>query len=262
MHINKPKHASQYAFSPSEYSSFISSIQSQGYQFRLFNDKEIMHASFILLRHDIDIHPRYALSTAEIESNHNVRASYFFQLNSYLYNVFTPEVKEIVYRVHELGHFIGLHFDPRGHSPNILKELKREIEIFTKALPFASSQVVSIHRPSQIGNYTLPFCAEITHTYEQRFFTDIGYYSDSTGEWRYGHPLDSTEFAKRLPMQILIHPVWWMLEGDSTNEKLGNLIESLLENNLAYLQQTIPNVSMLQNIEIPEVIDVLLDLFR
>jgi hypothetical protein len=63
------------------------------------------------MRHDVDfsVHRSYAL--AKIEAEEGVHSTYFLWPHCKYYNLFEEEIVEIVDKIIELGHDIGLHFD-------------------------------------------------------------------------------------------------------------------------------------------------------
>ena len=97
--------------------------------------------------------------------------------------------------------------------------LKREIAVFDAC--FATGvDIISLHRPN---DFFLQFDAPIMgveHTYQTKYFKEVKYFSDSTGVWRFGHPFESPEFAAKQSLHVLIHPVWWMVDGASNTDKL------------------------------------------
>ena len=60
---------------------------------------------FVVLRHDVDKRPAYAVRMAELEASMNIRASYYFRI--------VPEsnVPECIKRIAALGHEIGYHYE-------------------------------------------------------------------------------------------------------------------------------------------------------
>ena len=62
----------------------------------------------------------------------------------------------------------------------------------------------------------------VKHAYENRYFKEIKYFSDSGGHFKYGHPIKSQEFRNKTSMQLLIHPIWWVSKGKNPSEKLKN----------------------------------------
>ncbi|MCD7909895.1 MAG: hypothetical protein LUH04_19880 [Clostridium sp.] len=70
----------------------------------------------ILWRHDLDFSVHRAAAFAAIEAGEGVRATYFLWLHSPGYNLLEAEVAGKVRRILELGHHIGLHFDPEFYA--------------------------------------------------------------------------------------------------------------------------------------------------
>jgi hypothetical protein len=69
----------------------------------------------------------------------------------------------------------------------------------------------SLHQPSNNGGYdfadTLVDRWNIDyHAYDQHFFKDMKYLSDSGGSWREGHWSEKLNLFEKL--QVLTHPVW------------------------------------------------------
>ena len=62
---------------------------------------------FFILRHDIDFSPAAALRLAEMEAARGVRATYFLLLNTFYYNLLSPEHTDVPRRIAELGHEVG-----------------------------------------------------------------------------------------------------------------------------------------------------------
>jgi hypothetical protein len=53
-----------------------------------------------------------------------------------------------------------------------------------------------------------------------RYFSQMRYFSDSGGSFRFGLPLDDSAVRGCSPLQLLTHPIWWFQEGADTEEKL------------------------------------------
>ena len=70
-------------------------------------------------RHDIDTSPQRALALARIEAEEKVTSTFFFLFHSDRYNAFDYEIKEIMLALVNMGHSIGLHFDPMYYGNNI-----------------------------------------------------------------------------------------------------------------------------------------------
>jgi hypothetical protein len=82
---------------------------------------------FILWRHDIDYSPHRALRLAEVEYERNVQATYFVWLHSNMYHFFEKEISDILQKIMDYGHNIGLHFDAGYYG--ILNEQELESHI-------------------------------------------------------------------------------------------------------------------------------------
>jgi hypothetical protein len=74
------------------------------------------------------------------------------------------------------------------------------------------------------------------------YTSKISYKSDSRGEWKYGHPLESQAFKNRKPLHILTHPIWWNKQPIAPYQNLQKFIDDsnhskehyLSENNTVY----------------------------
>lgn len=202
-----------------EYLKFISGWIDAGYKFRGFEEEEL-ESHQVILRHDIDFDCGLALEMAKIEHSLGVSASYFFLVTSNSYNPFTAENRKIIEEIRSLGHSISLHFDP-----TIYEEFERGLS-FEKALFNHVFQeeigVISFHRPSPFFKDYDKRVQGLLHTYMFNFFKKMAYYSDSGGVFRFGHPQESIEFKEGRNFHILIHPVWWLTEGQDGFKKIHN----------------------------------------
>lgn len=192
----------------------------------------------LLMRHDIDFDLAAARRMAEIEADAGARATYFFLLRTAHYNLFSAEGTAETRRILDAGHHLGLHFDCAAYPPEAaVNELARfcakEASILGDWFE-RPVEVVSYHRPNAAvltGDAALS--APLPHTYMPRFTREMKYCSDSRGEWRYGDPRSTPEFARRAPMQILIHPLWWnpsvSRAPETLDRWLSGRVESLAE---------------------------------
>ncbi|MBK7410526.1 MAG: hypothetical protein IPJ40_22175 [Saprospirales bacterium] len=199
------------------YEDFLQAFKAQGYQFLFFQELDNPEGQ-IVLRHDVDFDTQFALEMAWIEHSMGIKSTYFFMLRSNFYNVMAPKDFNNILNIRELGHQISVHFDPTIYE-NFQEGLTQEISMFENCFK-EKVQVISFHRPSvDYQNYDAPI-AGIEHTYQSKYFRNIKYFSDSTGIWRFGHPTDSEEFQNRQSLHVLIHPIWWMINGNSNLKKL------------------------------------------
>jgi hypothetical protein len=189
------------------YSSLLSWLSDQGYTFDSFDDG--VADGTVYLRHDVDFSPEKARRMARIESDRDVSATYFFLLRSSLYNTLDAETESVVREIIDLGHDVALHFDANHYwtekpeQADLVDRVKTEQSILGSVAD-DSADVVAFHNPIEwVFGETFE---GITHTYEPRFFGDIGYLADSNQRWREQRP-----FRDPLPktLQILAHPVLW-----------------------------------------------------
>lgn len=223
---NKALEGRMTGFTLSAYRTLLTDLRNVGYEFVDYEtlDPQLSH---IILRHDVDISPHFCLDVAEVESNLGIKSTYFFLLRSELYNFFSNENLRIVEKLLALGHEVGLHFDATLYDQSF-DSLDR-----AAALECASMEVfldrpikvISFHRPAKVFLDYEGSIAGRVHTYAPRFFSDIGYYSDSRGAWQDGDPLKLHFVRDRRAFQLLTHPVWWCgFDGETPVQKLDRFI--------------------------------------
>ena len=95
-------------FALSTYSSLLKALIENGYQCISFldflNDDDLAN-KVVILRHDVDKKPENSLAMAIIESEFNVRATYYFRT---VKCSFDPQ---IIKKIADLGHEIGYHYE-------------------------------------------------------------------------------------------------------------------------------------------------------
>ena len=139
--------------------------------------------------------------------------------------------------IKNLGHQISIHFDPLNGN------LKKEIKLF-ESFYNTRVEIISFHRPKldQIKKLNL------NHTYEDKYFNSIKYFSDSTGSFRFGHPLESNEFKNFNSIQLLIHPIWWISKEKNVIDIIkGQLKKNKEMINLFFLENSNPYKNYIQN---------------
>lgn len=217
-------------FTYDSYKSLLKYSMEDGYKISSYSDYH-MHEKSIILRHDVDFSPSKALKVAEIENALDVKSTYFVLLSTEFYNVFSKETSEILKRILDMGHEIGLHFDELRYESASLDETKKyiyqEAEILGKALD-TKIKTVSMHRPSK---FTLESSIELDgliNSYSNKYFRDMKYISDSRMHWREDpHETISSKLHKRI--HILTHPFWYNTVNENTKDKLEHFILSSLD---------------------------------
>jgi hypothetical protein len=186
-----------------------------GYRFSDFKSHADIpkEEKLILLRHDIDLSVRNALRFARIEKELGIVATYFVRVHAHLYNPFQVDAYRILREIKEMGHEMGLHYEPgfaalfgedAGHM--ILREKKiveavLDTTVVSAAahLPAKSARIITEQNLAQFG---LKYEA-----YTERFTKDLKYLSDSNGRWREGCLCQ--HLGRHPRICVLIHPFWW-----------------------------------------------------
>lgn len=202
-----------------DFELFLQEIKRKKYEFIFFRELKKSHNQ-VIIRHDIDFDVMIALELAKIEHANGVKATFFFLMSNDSYNPFSRDNFNAILKIKQLGHMISIHFDPVVYK-NFEEGFKVEKKLFETAFE-TNVDVISLHRPNeyfQNHNEAIDGCE---HTYMEKYFKKIKYVSDSSGVFRYGHPFNTDEFQNNQSLQILIHPIWWVIEGDSNHDKLRN----------------------------------------
>lgn len=168
----------------------------------------------ILLRHDIDISVQCALDMAQIEADLGIRSTYFFRLNSTFYSPFSQQDYPKINQIIEMGHDLGLHFDPKFYSDNkldVATSIKNERQALEDAFGVRVLALAQ-HRPFTLGMIETQSHPDLLKFLVQnKFYMDrLKYISDSGQRWREGSISNHLEHHEQL--QITVHPIWWKTE--------------------------------------------------
>lgn len=165
--------------------------------------------SFCLIRHDIDISCWAALEMAELERSEGVCTTYYFRLHATTYNLMTPSQIGIAREIADMGHEVGLHYEPGyflelGEDP--IEGTRRDIRLFEELLG-RKTHSISQHQPAE-GPVMGKVSEEHPCAYERDLVHDIPYFGDSGFHWREG--CVCTKFGLH-QLHTLIHPHSWVL---------------------------------------------------
>jgi len=173
-------------------------------------------ARHLILRHDVDMDIGRALEMAEEESALGVKSNYYVLLRTEMYNVFSDRAAIMLRHITALGHKIGLHFDASIYPPEraaLEAAAVQECAILEQLLG-NEIETITFHRPApQLQGLKGRFAGRL-HGYDPRFFSDIGYCSDSEGRWRFGHPFENEAVKSQRAIQLVTHPIWWCASRD------------------------------------------------
>ena len=204
------------------YELILKTFLNQGYKPSFFLDSP-PKMNALILRHDVDFDVKYAYQLSLIEDKLKIQASYFFLLHSKSYNLLESKNIEMINSMIKRGHSVSIHFDPTIYN-NIEDGLKKEIKIFEMVF-HNPIRFISIHRPSEFFLNNSDNICGVRHTYQPTYFSDVKYFADSQGNFRFGNPIDSKEFKENKTIQLLIHPIWWVTTNKDPISKLNEFLE-------------------------------------
>ncbi|MFW6383317.1 MAG: hypothetical protein ACOCZQ_01595, partial [Nanoarchaeota archaeon] len=185
---------------------------------------------FVIMRHDVEFSLRSAKRLAEIENEEDITST-FFILQTGDYNPFEEYNANIIKKILELGHDIGLHYDAALFERfNLEPEqiARQQLEMFET---FFNTKIyaMSSHMPMRSGKtFALP---GITDVYDPLYLNEIKYLSDSTQSWREG--VVTENLPKYPKIHLLMHEYLWhpkaygwdtllLLDAHEKYEKLWN----------------------------------------
>lgn len=226
-----------YLFSYENYTKLLDIVKS-----RLKDYSEItpQSSNFVILRHDVEFSPKRALSLAQVEQNHGVCSTFFFQVSNNAYNILSQQNIERILAIHAMGHKIGLHFHLQASQglDEIKDRIQRECNFISDVLHIQIDRF-SFHRPSTLvlkNQLELPGLinayAPLYFTYAEdlqsiNFGEHVKYVADSRNRWNYLAPWDSPcrDFFDAYPrIQMLCHPYSWTETGYEIQENLKTLV--------------------------------------
>lgn len=215
-------------FTTARYSEILIAAKRK-YHFSTFAD-DPQPGCIALWRHDIDFSPHRALALARMEADAGVVATYFVQISSRFYNVFEPEIAEIVREIGRLGHDVGLHFETEvvGHSHGVDHEQRLVFQ--ATALEHLAQKPVtafSLHNPTTMVGISFD---ELRHgglinASHPKWREDFSYCSDSNGVWRF-RSLDAMVADSQVTrIYALTHPEWWQAVSMTPRERIQRCID-------------------------------------
>jgi hypothetical protein len=210
------------SFYLAHYTETIKRALHLGYKFYTFNNyiEGSTKEQCIILRHDIDFSIERALEMAKIEHSLGVPGTYFFRLHAKTYNPYEFKSYLILRQIRDMGHEVGLHTEALDveyiTKENSLDIFRREKEILEQILQISINSAAE-HRDFTglnrdwnnhfFAKYTKEEAGILNYPFEDRFFKDMKYISDSLGNWREG--CMCKHLGKYRKLQILTHPAWW-----------------------------------------------------
>jgi len=200
------------------------------FAFASFRDYRTAPPQSVLWRHDLDFSVHRALACARIEADEDARATYFLLLHSTFYNALEEGIVRRMREILDLGHELGLHFDPAfdgGRGPD--EALVRERALVEDLLGHEVT-AFSLHNPDVAGwADDRDEIAGMTNTYGAYLSEHYGYASDSNGYWRFKPLEDVLSGGEHDRLQVLTHPEWWVPEPMSPRDRVTRAIDGRAE---------------------------------
>ncbi len=196
------------------------------------------HEPVFVLRHDIDYGLEFLGDIPAIEYELGVRATYFLQVASDFYNIFSPAQYAVMENLKSLGHCFGLHSD----SPVRVsaEEIQNFIDWEKSVLSLAKVRIdaISFHQPSDAVLNNSVKIHEI-NTYDRQDMSGYSYLADSRGRWPKGDPMEYLAHHPGASLQILVHPILWGREEHGFHQVALDSVDSKAEGLRAYLYKHI-----------------------
>ncbi len=170
-----------------------------------------------------------------------MQATYFVLFRSPFYNLLSRSNAEIMLQLHQYGHQIAAHIDLTAYADDYASALV-EVEILSKFYPYVNTHLVSLHSSYDLNQMPIELSQHLDNVYGPSVRGDLAYISDSTGRWRYGHPLNSAAFHAQKPLQLLTHPIWWIQEGETAAQNLERQLYADYLNSQATLKEFLPKL--------------------
>lgn len=218
-------------FSLDLYEETLKKAKSLGYAFPTVSELKNGFGGrdrFLLLRHDIDSSPRYALQMAKVEHRLGIRSSYFVLMHSPHYNPAAPPHWDALREIIGMNFEVGLHYDTsffEERGMDLLQGVLDDVAALEKILGIKIASV-SQHRPA-----SSPFLKKLNEyyvdAYNNELVNNVFYISDSGFKWRGKSLIDCIGTEDRI--HALIHPLTWTfseLDMAGTYRRISTELES------------------------------------
>jgi len=185
-----------------------------------------------LWRHDIDFSVHRAYRLAQIEAEEDIKSTFFIHLHSQFYNPLESEVRDLILNIIDLGHDLGLHFDPAFYIPRMgakddfIDFMKLEKQFLSRIFQ-TNIKAFSFHNPD-----TGPWLdinqdnvAGMTNAYGKYIKKHYTYCTDSNGYWRFQRLRDVLEARRDEKIHVLTHPAWWVPDVLSPRQRISRCID-------------------------------------
>lgn len=210
-------------FTYAAYKNMISLLKEHGYTFcNYLNYRE--YDKSVIIRHDVDRDPEKALAFSEMEREAGIATTYSVLITSNFYNVFSKKNRDILRKICENGHSIGLHFDETQyyHSDKDWwrEAIDNEIMILEQCIGRKVTSV-AMHRISKdalAADWQIRE-GKVINSYGKEFVENHKYVSDSRRNWK-EDVIDLIIKEQYNRLHMLVHPFWYDVNEKSAKEVL------------------------------------------
>ena len=225
--------------SEATYRKILKAALRSGYRFLAYDEilrEENGDARAILLRHDVDYSIELAGRIAEINAESGIVGTFFVQLRTPVYNLLNERNLKIIERIAECGQKLGLHhaYPAKVVPAEKLKgDIERDLKICELETGQSFERVVAWHNPRSeiIDSPELLSGSGFFSAYDPPFFREGHYFSDSNlrnGPEDFLQILGSRDLDF---LRLLLHPVYWIIGGDSVKEILAGTMQQVIREN-------------------------------
>lgn len=223
-----------FLFSYEDYRKIMKIIQKSGKMENFYTARG--KSQYVIMRHDVEFSVDRAYRLAKLEFDEGFLSTFFFQFRNNAYNLLSKKNLDLVNKIHEMGHYIGLHYHACGADSleqvkaEIIEQMKMMNQIFNFKI-----DIFSIHRPSKEllkANIKLD---QLINAYQDDYFTfvedmeqqvpKVRYLSDARHRWNYGLYPDEQTINEKNKVQILTHPYSWNEQSYNNLENFAALIQ-------------------------------------
>jgi hypothetical protein len=207
----------------------------------------------LLLRHDIDGDLYAASQMAKEEAEIGIHSTYFLMWRSPCYNLMSRSNHQFVELILEMGHQIGLHYDQgfdalRTSTFDETSLMVKKQADWMEDLFSTKISSVSFHQPSSSLLQEGVDCGKRINTYDRLKLANYNYISDSNRVfpiWQNSSKeSEKSSSIKALAdlfpknVQLLIHPMWWVYDNETTEEVWDSVIYCNIKHTLRQLTET------------------------
>lgn len=207
----------------------------------------------MICRDVIDGDLNAACKMAKEEAEIGIQSTYFLMWRSPCYNLMSRSNHQYVELILEMGHQIGLHYDQGFDALRNPTTVETSLMVKKQAdwmedLFSTKISSVSFHQPSSSLLQEGIDCGKRINTYDRLKLANYNYISDSNRVFPiWQNSSNESEnvssvmaLADIFPnnVQLLIHPMWWVYDNETTEEVWDSVVFCNIKNTLRQLTET------------------------